>query len=229
MPNPSAESKSLSLDTAPPVGSILPWHPRLFSDSNNGTVDSLDRITLGACYEECDGTTVPIGSPLRNSGFVYKPNINNNTFLMGGSSVSLLGEDYVYGGSNHFGPPAAANNNSNNSITISDDSLPPHIHEKGTIGVSTMSGTTSSDGNHGHHITGNHDYNGDNNAGGGWLTGTTPSDPRDYDTDAAGTHSHTVTVGGGVISGSTADGGFSNNPINILPKYLIVKFIMRVI
>jgi hypothetical protein len=208
-----------------PIGTILAFHPRLFSASGNSGVDPADQTTLGTNYRLCDGSDITsTGSPLINGAYSYLPDLTDNRFLMGGINTPFLGDNFVYGGSNHSGPPTSNDNNGDNSITVGNDSLPPHIHNAGTFSVSG-SGSTSSDGSHSHGFTAAFE-NGQNADNGG--SGVSSALNSGSSTSPAGIHSHTISFSGGSVTGDTGDGAFLNNPISIIPKYLLVKYIMRI-
>lgn len=208
-----------------PIGSIIAFHPRLFSSSGNVGVDVADLTTLGDNYKLCDGSDISsTGSPLVNGSFRHLPDLTDNRFIMGGISTSFLGDNFVYGGANHAGPPATNDNNGDNSLTVSTSSLPPHIHGPGTYTVSG-SGSTTSDGSHSHSFTAAFE-NGQNADNGG--SGVSSALNSGSSTSPAGVHSHSISFSGGSVAGSSDDGSFLNNPISIIPKYLIVKYIMRI-
>lgn len=225
MPNPSAESRDLAYEVAPPIGSIIAWHPRLFNAAGNVGVDSADRITLGACYEYADGSIITAqDSPLKNGAYERKPDLTDNRFLMGGlSTIGFLGDiDIVYGGTNHAGPPVLHDNNGDNSLTISNPSLPTHVHNPGTLYVSAYTGDDTPDHVHSYfswYVYNVHGGNGGDPTPGGVTYNTGGASAR---------HIHYFSIASNQFGGATDDGGFPNNAINILPKYLLVKYIMRV-
>jgi hypothetical protein len=228
MANPIAETLSLVNHVAPPVGSIIAWHPRLFSGPGNTGVDTSDRVALSESWEYEDGSIVAAAdSPLKNGPYQRKPDITDNRFLMGGSSTTFLGDNYVYGGSNHAGPPVSNSNNGNNSITISTVNLPPHVHGPGTLNIPSKT-TSDQSASHTHPVHG---------AVGPYgphacifpFDGAWPAPDRTLGTyNASNGHTHSFSITSAEFSGNTSDGGFLNNSISVLPKYLIVKYIMRV-
>jgi hypothetical protein len=233
--NPLAEARSY--DESVPIGVILPWLPRLFSGPGNTGIDTTDRITLPWNYIFCDGqdisTAVP-DSPLINGAYTRVADLTDNRFLMGGvSTIGYLGDiDIVYGGANHAGPPTGHSNNADNSLTIDITALPVHNHEPGSLGwPGGQTGGQSAQHGHLYQIT--------SNCGGGFgLTGSSSfqnivqvsqslATTGGFDTD----HSHSYYVPNGAMNGATGDGagyGLASAAINVLPKYLLVKFIVRV-
>lgn len=219
------------IDIGSPIGVILAWHPRLFSGAGNVGVDSSDRTSLPDNYRLCDGSDITsTGSPLVNGGFNRLPELTDNRFLMGGINNTLLGDNFVYGGANHAGPPLTNGNNGNNSISISTNFLPPHTHGPGTLDLTGGFTTGSTNLAHTHSVT-LEARNAETGNVGNYL-GTAPFGfPAVYGTSwSLGLHSHTLSVGSGGLSfsGATDNGGFFNKALSVLPKYLTVKFIMRI-
>jgi hypothetical protein len=212
-----------------PIGTIVAWHPRLFSGPNNSGVGTSDRIQLPSNWVLCDGRDLSANpltkdSPLIDAGFKRVPDATDNRFLMGGSSTTFLGNNYVYGGANHAGPPVGNDNNGNNSITISTSSLPSHTHGPGSLSFFSSGLTTG--GDHGHYRNyGSALYS--QTSGRRFALSTTISAIEEAGMFGGG-HSHSINIFTSSSSGSTSDGGFMNQPISVLPKYLIVKYIMRV-
>ena len=221
------------IDIGLPIGVIVAWHPRLFSSAGNVGVDTVDRTSLSDNFKLCDGSDITsTGSPLISGGFNRLPDLTDNRFLMGGISNTLLGDNFVYGGTNHAGPPLTNDNNGNNSITISTQSLPVHIHNQGTLAASGSASVSigNTDLSHGHTMNraagvdgGNFPNNisgvSDTNTAFGWNVNTVGLN-----------HSHSAsgTFTGASVTGDTGDGAFSNNSISVLPTYLLVKYIMRI-
>lgn len=230
---PLANSSNNLYSAEPPIGSIIAWHPRLFSGAANSGIGTSDRIQLPANWCLCDGRDLSANplmkdSPLIDAGFKRVPDITDNRFLMGGLSTSFLGDNYVYGGVNHAGPPATNDNNGDNSITISTVSLPPHTHEAGSFGI-TASGTAASSGSHSHSTesptrVGFADSDGDDQIFCHFFDGNN----RGFSSSTAGDHTHSVIVTGTVSGGNSGNGSFANTAVSVLPKYLLTKFIMRV-
>ena len=226
---PLANSSNNLYSAEPPIGSIIAWHPRLFSGAANSGIGTSDRIQLPANWCLCDGRDLSANpltkdSPLIDAGFKRVPDITDNRFLMGGLSTSFLGDNYVYGGTNHAGPPATNDNNGDNSITISTVSLPPHTHGVGSYSLSGTV-TTNTTGSHSHRYTAPFDSQNADSGG----TGLTGLGRDEYaSTVPAGSHSHTLDTSLASIVGSSADGSFSNTAVSVIPKYLLTKFIMRV-
>lgn len=215
----------------PPIGSIIAWHPRLFSGAANSGIGTSDRIQLAANWCLCDGRDLSANpltkdSPLIDAGFRHVPDVTDNRFLMGGLSTSFLGDNYVYGGTNHAGPPVANDNNGDNSVTISTNSLPAHVHDSGNLSISGT-GTTSSNGSHTHTYNEPY-YNSQGLDRGGDDAGLEVNITSDQSTGSAGAHTHTLDVSISTFSGNTGNGAFPNTEVNVLPKYVLVKFIMRV-
>jgi hypothetical protein len=215
-----------------PIGTIVAWHPRLFSGPNNSGVGTSDRIQLPSNWVLCDGRDLSANpltkdSPLIDAGFKRVPDITDNRFLMGGSSTTFLGNNYVYGGANHAGPPISNSNNGNNSITISTANLPPHVHGPGTLNIPSKT-TSDQSANHTHGMPAYVGFQGDRSdiSDPARLKGFEPWSTITYGVSNGHTHSFSITSA--EFSGNTSDGGFLNNSISVLPKYLIVKYIMRV-
>lgn len=206
-----------------PIGSILAWHPAGFlAPGNSGYTNLESLINLPQGYLEADGSYVKdVDSPFNEC---YLPDLTSNMFLMGTSSIvnTVLGQDYSFGGINHSGPPIANGNNGDATITITSNFLPPHVHPPGTLNVTKQ---TSVAGSHSH--TYNQAQWGTANMNGGGV----PSQVLDYNpagTSAVGDHIHTLTINPGAFAGTTGTGGFANAVISIMPKYISVKYIIRI-
>lgn len=200
------------LSNLTPIGSIIAWHPIGFSSPGNiGIIDLSGSINMPRGFVEASGNLLEdTDSPF--NGY-YLPDLTGNVFLMGSNT----------GGA---GPAILNCNNSNNTITIASNFLPPHIHEIGSLNVPGVS--TSGIGDHNHQAL----YpvmNPKNLIGGGW-TFIKADDPYDVfpSTDAAGSHSHLISISPGEFQGTTGNGGFANDAISILPKYLSVKYIIKI-
>jgi len=208
-----------------PVGVIMSWHPGSFSSSGNSGYASLESlISLPNGFVEADGRFIEDeDSPF--NGY-YVPNLTSDIFLMGssGTLVSLLGQDYVFGGANHIGPPAANGNGGNNSVTVTTNFLPPHVHGVGTLNVPSKAASTVGAHSHSYNYP---SFNVHANPGNG-------SNPIQHlggaatNTSAAGAHNHTLSLSPSDFAGATGDGGFAGNSISVIPRYLSVKYIIRV-
>lgn len=221
------------IDIGMPIGVILAWHPRLFSAASNVGVDTTDRTTLPSNFRLCDGSDITAtGSPLISGGFNRLPDLTDNRFLMGGISTSLLGDNFIYGGTNHAGPPLSNDNNGNNSITVSTQSLPIHVHDQGTLEASGSASVNIgfTDLSHGHTMNRAAGVDGGNFPNN--ISGTSDSNTAfGWNVNAVGlnhNHSASGTFTAATVSGDTGDGAFTNNPISVLPTYLLVKYIMRI-
>lgn len=213
-----------------PVGTILAWLPRLFSGPGNTGIDTSDRVTLPNNFVFTDGQDISVShpdSPLINGSYTRVADITDNRFLMGGlSTIGYLGDiDIVYGGTNHAGPPTGHSNNGDNSLTIDITALPVHNHEPGSLGYAgAQTGTDS--------VNHTHDYqtaSGGFHQGGGLFTLEAPIVATTSGISNAHTHAYYVPNYG--MNGATGDGagyGLASAAINVLPKYLLVKFIVRV-
>jgi len=215
-------NKNVSLTA--PIGSIVAWHPAGFTSSNNTGFTSLENlIDLPNGFVEADGRLIEDEDSPFNGYYVC--DLTSNIFLMGTneSGLSLLGQDFSFGGVNHIGPPAVSGNNGNNTMTISANHLPPHTHPPGTLNVPGKS--TSSNGAHSH-TSPYPNFVGANVGGGGIPMEHLGA--QSFGSGAAGAHAHSFTISSGQFSGSFDNGGFSNDIIAIIPKYLLVKYIIRV-
>lgn len=208
-----------------PIGSIMAWHPGSFSSAgNNGYVNLESLISLPNGFVETNGKLIKDSeSPF--DGY-YLPDLTNNIFLMGTNTIvtTVLGQDYSFGGVNHLGPQPHSANNADNTITLTTNFIPPHYHSGGTLNL-----PTKNLGPAGYHAHGTvyPRFNVHRNHGNGpWpsqhLGATTKT------TSDAGAHSHTVSISSGEFGGILSDGSFANDIISIIPKYLSVKFIIRV-
>ncbi|MDD5431111.1 MAG: tail fiber protein [Candidatus Pacebacteria bacterium] len=160
------------------------------------------------------GASVPAGWLLcdGNNG---TPNLIDR-FVYGASTVTATGGSATY------------------SITTAN--LPSHSH-------SISAGSTGSGGSHSHSYSGTFDYSSTHyhtvhvyiSGSGGHAMGYTTVNPTwSPECQYAGNHSHTVTTTFGneashihSISGTSNDGGFANTPINILPPFYKLAFIMK--
>lgn len=207
-----------------PIGSILFWHPRLFSSSGNTVVAPSDSVQLSVEWVFCDGRNLlhskrTADSPLINGGYSHVPDLTDDRFLLGSFSK--------YGAVNHAGPPIAGGNNGDNTITITEPALPPHVHDRGSLQINSVSSSTQIAPLHGHTYSFANHFNVH-----GTYGGPVPVQPvSDYYTSTdpqSQYHEHTFNINSVNISGAFSNGGFLNSPISIIPKYLSGKFIIRV-
>lgn len=217
-----------------PVGSIIAWHPRLFSSTGNTGISPVDAINLSGSWTICDGKNLPgygiTDSPLVSGAYQHIPDLTDDRFLLGGQSNTtyFLGDSFSYGGANHAGPPVTNSNNGDNTITIESTNLPLHTHGVGTINVPSVLSSIES-------VSHTHSYFYDGFGGIGTSAGGgTPMElvPPYYDSpttlDETVMHTHSVAVPTSSFSGETDNGAFAQNSISIMPKYLSTKYIMRI-
>jgi len=192
-----------------PLGVIVAWHPIGFTSTGNvGLVNLSTSINLPYGFVEADGRLIEDeDSPFNGT---YVPNLTSNIFLKGGN----LGDS---------GPGVVNGNNGDNSITIATNHLPPHTHGVGSLSVASV--TSTSVGNHTHSslipqfnikaaFAGPYPF---------IRSNFSPSA-----TSVVGDHTHTFSLSSANFAGATGDGGFANDPVLILPKYLSVKFIIKI-
>ncbi len=230
---------------APPIGTILPWVGGYFTNGSNAgytrtqgganTVAGVNALLNGDGWYVCDGAALnDAASPIFNGAGRYLPNLTDDRFLNGSTACGTAGGSNVLTDHTHSSSLTAAGqtlsaNSSSVTISISD---PGHGH----------SASSANDGNHYHQF--------------GCTTTCYPysvayepagqSGPYKLNTDYAGTHSHTITVGGNytgitasgtvsishthaasAVSGTIGSGSAPGSTEN-RPKYLTVFFIMRV-
>jgi hypothetical protein len=168
-----------------PVGCVVTYLPCYFANGSNGTPSTVS-ISLTDNYKLCDGSAVnDSDSAIFNGAGRYLPNITDDRFLMGSTSLGDIG-----GGEGHY-------------------------HGKGTANV-------ASSGAHQHNFT-LYIPTGATQRGGILFSN---KDLYAYTrTTASSTHTHPIgefsgNIGTGSVNGNTAEA--------VKPKYLAVKYIMRV-
>ncbi len=228
-----AVKKEVSITGQIPIGSIIAWFPRLFHETTPNTVDTDNRVYLTEDWAKCDGRRLSdydgslsdsdyqynpkhSDSPLINGSFNRVPNLTDDRFLIGNFTIGVI--------------PLGAGGNGDNSITIAEANLPPHIHGKGTIHIPANPALKTGDDAPDHAHTANV---WDNGAGGpdNYFHHSDPNNGyfgKAWTDGATTRHQHTFSVATEYFAGSTDNGGFTNNSINILPKYLKCIYIMRV-
>ena len=121
------------IDRSTPVGSIVAWIPGVFQNATNGlfiTVLTANSVAGANAYLNpkgwyvCDGSPKLVaGSPLFGAPGAYLPNLTDNRFLGGSTSVGATG----------------GTNNGDHSHTspIHSHLIPPHYHGLGTLSLGT--------------------------------------------------------------------------------------------
>ena len=224
-----------------PVGTIVAWFPRLFHESTPNTVDTTNRISLSDDWAKCDGRDLSLydgsisdpdyvnnpvhsDSYLINGNFKRVPNISDDRFIMGNFNIGL----------------SPLGGNGNNEVVLTSANLPPHVHAPGTLNVPLSAGVITGNDSPDHtHIYGDGWTTWDNIAPGAFLTGAAGYQgggatmnvynvQRTTLTSGITRHQHPVSIPSSAFSGATADGGFPNSAVNILPSYLKAIYIMKV-
>ena len=109
-----------------------------------------------------------------------------------------------------------------NEVTITTANLPPHSHELDTGGNATL--TIDVAGNHTHNIRAKRSIGSLSEGVEGDATGSV----RNHDTDSAGAHLHTGSIGGNTETDqNVANPVFVNDPLSIDPQHTEVMFIVR--
>ena len=219
-----------------PVGTIVAWFPRLFHESTPNTVDTTNRISLSDDWAKCDGRDLSLydgsisdpdyvnnpvhsDSYLINGNFKRVPNISDDRFIMGNFNIGL----------------SPLGGNGNNEVVLTSANLPPHVHAPGTLNVPSSSNVFTLQETPPHTHTFNDIYFSE--AFGPWGSagwpgsGASDGDNGPYftgNTTASSPHTHKVVIPSIAFAGATADGGFPNSAVNILPSYLKAIYIMKV-
>lgn len=109
------------------------------------------------------------------------------------------------------------------TLTIGANNLPLHNHSLGGA-TGTFSGSTTSDGEHGHTVATHDDSNHS-----GRIQQAGNDNPSSNPTDEVSGGGHSHSIAGTVIlnSGNTGNGSFSNDPINHLDPDLAMNFIIK--
>ena len=213
-----------------PVGTIVAWFPRLFHESTPNTIDTTNRISLSDDWAKCDGRDLSLyDGSISDPDYVNNP-VHNDSYLINGDfkKVPNLTDDrFIMGNSTFALSPLGGN--SNNEIVITSANLPPHVHAPGTLNVPLSAGVITGDDSPDH----THGYR-------YWdpYNMTRRGESTDYvppwtggvvQTGGASTkHQHPISIPSSAFAGATADGGFANSAVNILPSYLKAIYIMKV-
>lgn len=191
-----------------PVGTILPWFPRFFSNPNNTGLHGSDMVSLSPKWRLCDGSAPNIDiSPIWNTVDKYVPDLTDDRFICGDVTVGGIGGQ--------------------NSII--------HLHNvthKHTVNI----WSESIDWNHTHNLTlPEFNYKGTSNS---WTGSVSPATSRTYTQTvslSAGLHSHTFGQRttehpiGTPLHPNTGIFNSANETIDNRPKYLKVKYIIKVV
>lgn len=195
---------------------------------NNNQTTIQNQITeINSNADPSIGGFVPEGGIIMWSGSVVPTDWvlcdgDNNTPDL--TDRFIIGTNLVGIGPNGVGSPADA---TTLSFTIDQDNLPPHSHSASVTGNAT--GTTNVAGSHTHVLQ---------TDGDGTAEGTIDNDAGNFDdygrnsnaVEAAGDHSHTVSVDLSTASITVGGGNFNNDPIQLTispKKYYKLAFIMR--
>jgi len=214
-----ANTCELNLNTIP-VGMIVPWLGGYFTDGNNGGYT--DVLAGGTDIAAANSYLSGFGFRVCDGSEYY--NVNSQVFNAAGRFLPNLTDDRFIQGSNIGGQSGGINSidNSHSHVVLDHvltlDEIPSHSH----------TGTTSTGGNHQHHI--------DNiilhwNPGNGeFAEGSNMAQEFTGYTDIAGNHNHTFTTdtigsGAGHNHGNTGLGG---SLIDNRPQFLTCFYAIRV-
>ena len=157
----------------------------------------------------CDGTAVSrttYAALFAAIGTTYGVGDNSTTF-----NLPNLSDRFPIGAS---GTKAIGTSGGGATKTIAAGNLPPHTHAAGTL-AATTSGST-----HRHTLDVGNATPGTVNNTLQRGSVTTPVSSITAPVQDSGSHNHTV-------SGSTADGGFANNPLDVMNPWLSINFMIR--
>ena len=217
-----------------PVGTIVAWFPRLFHESTPNTIDTTNRISLSDDWAKCDGRDLTVydgsvsdpdyvNNPVHNDSYLINgnfkrvPNISDDRFIMGNFNIGL----------------SPLGGNGNNEVVLTSANLPPHVHAPGTLNIPSSSDVFTLQENPAHSHTFSDIYFSEILGGNYGWPGSHSSDSDNgplYTSNATATsaHTHKVIIPSSAFAGATADGGFANSAVNILPSYLKAIYIMKV-
>jgi microcystin-dependent protein len=128
----------------------------------------------------------------------------------GGNSTPDLRNRFVIGAGSSYNP---GNTGGSSTSSLSTSNMPAHTHSNGTLG-----GSTNTTGSHTHGLKTYYDANANGTES---ATAYANYAGKTTTTEAAGNHSHTLT-----ITGSTGSAG-SGSAFNILNPYYALAFIMK--
>ena len=180
---------------------------------------SVSRVTYRALYDAI-GTTWGSGD---GSTTFTLPDLRRRTLIgKGGTKTN--------GPNNTVGSTGGAE-----SVTLTTAQLPSHSHGKGNLSASSGGAHTHGKGTLRTNNTGAHTHKYYHNASGGslgWRGSENPSRSSQFNTDSAGSHSHTIsgsTASGGshthTITGSTDTAGSGNAHNNMQPSAVVMYVI----
>lgn len=187
-------------DAQVPAGVIVAWVPGYFGDGSNGSytaVLALNTIAAANAYLNplgwyvCNGAALNLAaSSIFNGATRYLPNLTDDRFIMGDTTVGVLG-----------GSSSSAHTHSIGSYAAADESS--HTHAGGSLAAANAGGhshstasvaTGNESANHTHGVSGN--------TGGGTNHHHSTVTMGTDDTADESAHTHGVTITSGGISGN---------------------------
>lgn len=205
-------------DLLVPVGSVIPWLPGYFTAAGNVGYTAVG-VTLPGPWKECNGAALSAAdSPILGGSGHYLPDVDDGRYLRGDTAANA-------------GTPTAAASTG----VLTSAEIPQHGHGVGTLATSATSHTHADNFSNGNEAA--HTHAADTNTGVGNAAkfsrvGTTDSDNLSVGAGTSHTHAQNGTVTAEAahthaVSGSTGNYGTAS-PAAINPKYLNVRYIMRV-